>query len=120
MPPGLRELALDLGHAVLAALRAQALRQAEQRPAVAGIPAQLLAVDRLGLARPPRGQQHGAQRVAHRCVPAGRFVVGDPILDGYGLAQRADGRGVLAARGGDLGGSEVRRSDRMVSGSSGR
>ena len=48
---------------------AQTLREAEQRPAVPGIAAQILAVDLLGGGRAARLQQHGAERMERLTVP---------------------------------------------------
>src|SRR5262245_53111072 len=40
-------------------LRTQRLQEAEERPAVLAVALQILPVDRLGLRRPPRLEQHG-------------------------------------------------------------
>src|SRR4029077_8610227 len=60
------------------ALGAQALGEAEERPAVLRVAAQILAVHRLGLGSAPGLQQGGAEGLAHREVPRRRL--GGPML----------------------------------------
>src|SRR5262245_31851751 len=60
--PGLIEALLHLDRFRVTALRAEALSQAEQRPAVVRVLAQVLAVYHLRLRRAPLPEQRGAER----------------------------------------------------------
>src|SRR6185503_5051114 len=50
-------------------LGAERLREAKQRPAVLGVPAQVLAIDGFRLGGAAGGQQDGAERLAHGEIP---------------------------------------------------
>ena len=60
----------------------QALGQPVQRPAVVGIPPQILPVDGLGLGWPAGVEQHRPERLADRIIPGGRLAVAQPVLAG--------------------------------------
>jgi hypothetical protein len=81
LPPRLREASLDLLRLGLDPPRAQALGEAEERPAVVRPDREVLAVDRFRLFDTPRLQENPSQRVAHRLHPVGRLVVAQRVLD---------------------------------------
>src|SRR6188768_2658009 len=81
--PRLVEARLDRVRLCLLVLRAQRLREAEERPAVVGMPAQVVPVDRLRFARAAGLQQHRAQRLPRGIVPLLRLGVEEAVLQAH-------------------------------------
>lgn len=63
-----------------------------------GVAVQFLAIDALGFGGAAGVEQHRAERLPHRGVPAGRLVVGNAVLDRDRFAQRRH-RGFVVATG---------------------
>ena len=82
-------------------LGAKRLGKSEQRPAVAWIAAQVLAVDGLGVGGASGLQELGTEQVAHREEPVGGLVVRELVLLRRPGRQELDGRCVVRARRGD-------------------
>jgi hypothetical protein len=80
-----------------APLLPQRPREAREGPAVLGKTGQVLAIDPLRIRRTPRGQEGGAQVVAHRDGPLRRLTVEELVLLAGGFAQPADRLVVRAA-----------------------
>src|SRR3990167_532405 len=110
MLPGSLEALIDSESVLLAPLCAHRRRHPEQRPAIFRIALQLLLVHRLGICRLAGGQQRFTQGMSHRRMPAGRFVIGNRILDFDRLAQLCDSGLEVAAGGGDVR-AQAARSD---------
>src|SRR5262249_33119424 len=75
---------------------AQALRETEKRPAVAGVACQIISVDALGVGGAPELEQDRTETLTHGVVPGRRL--GEPVrvLLGDGRAQEALGRRAVA------------------------
>ena len=79
-------------------MRAQALLEAEQRPAVLGVQLEVAAVDALGLLDATLLEQERAERVRRRLEPAPRLVVLQRLVLRDRVAQVLEGALVAAAR----------------------
>src|SRR4029453_2387166 len=84
------------------ALRAQRLREPEERPAVLRIPAQVLAIHRFPLGGAAGGEQDGAEGLAHGEIPGRRLGEPVAVLDAGGLGEMAHGGVSLTAARGEL------------------